>query len=564
MSGRILVIGGVAGGMSAAARARRLDESADITVLEQGGFVSFANCGLPYHIAGRIEKESALLVTSVAKLRDRFNIDVRTGMRAERIDRERRQVEAVDVLTAQKRTFGYDKLILAVGASAIIPPMEKVRAKNVMTLRSMEDTQGLKKFLGGNNVMEACIVGAGFIGLEMAEALTDRGIRVALVEKAPQVLPPLDADMAVPIQQELEYKGVSVITGTGLKSLVGAGERVEAVELEDGRRISADLVLLSIGVRPNTDLAQSAGLKLGPTGAIAVNAFQQTSDPDIYAVGDATEVTHGVTHTASRIPLGGPANRQGRLAGTHAVESLARTEGSGAYMTDKSLPVMGTAIVGVFSLAAGITGLSERAAQGIKGLAFDVAYVTAGHHASYYPGATPVRVKLVYEVPTGRVLGAQAVGQNGVDKRLDVVATLLHFGGTVHDLASLDLAYAPQFGSAKDPLHMAAFVAINQLNGTSVATPTPPEGSLLLDVRTPEENARGSLPGAISIPLESLRQRHTELPRDRQIVVFCQVAQRGYFAERMLRQLGYNVLNLKGGYTLAAQLPLGRRLPDKK
>lgn len=549
MSKRIVIIGGVAGGMSAAARARRLDERAEITVLEQGGFISFANCGLPYHVAGRIEPEGKLLITTPAKVKERFRIDTRTGVRATAIDRAKREVRAVELATGKELAFAYDKLILAVGAAPIVPQASGVDAPNVLTLRSMEDTRALQHKLAHENILDAVIVGGGFIGLEMAEALTDRGVRVTLVERNPHVLPPLDGEMAVPIEQELKSRDVELVLGQGLKSILTENGRAIAVEVESGRLLGADLVLLSVGVRPNVDLARDAGLTLGTSGGIAVNVHQQTSDPDIYAVGDATEVVQGVTDAKTRVPLGGPANRQGRVAGTHAV--LGDDASAGGAQR-----VMGTAIVQVFGLSAGVTGLSEKAARA-AGLSFDTAYVTAAHHASYYPGAEKLRIKLVYETPSGRVLGAQAVGRAGVDKRLDVVSTLLHFGGTVHDLALLDLAYAPQFGSAKDPLHMAAFVAANQLDGTMPAVSSVPEGALLLDVRTPEEFASGSLPGATNAPLETLRDHLGELPKDRPIVTFCQVGQRGYYAQRILTQHGFtHAKNLKGGYALAAQLPL--------
>jgi rhodanese-related sulfurtransferase len=391
----------------------------------------------------------------------------------------------------------------------------------------------------------------------MAEALVDRGVKVTLVEKNPHVLPPLDAEIAALVEGELKAHGVEVVAGTGLASLEAAGGRATGVKVEDGRVFPADLVILSIGVRPNVELAREAGLEIGPSGGIAVDGMQRTSDPAILAVGDATEVVHGASGRRVRVPLGGPANRQGRVAGTVAGKGEAPDAGR----------VMGTAIVQAFGVGAGITGLSEKAAKE-AGLRFDTAYVTPAHHASYYPGATPLRVKLVYEVPSGRVLGAQAAGRNGVDKRLDVVATVLHFGGTVHDLAKLDLAYAPQFGSAKDPVHMAAFVAQNQLAGVvrgvtwaeaqSEGVGAKDGGSVgmgvvLVDVRTPGEFAKGALPGAVNVPLEVLRGRAGELPKDRPVVTYCQVGQRGYVAARVLGQMGFaDVRNLKGGYVVAA------------
>lgn len=551
MSRKIVIIGGVAGGMSAAARARRLDESASITVLEAGGFVSFANCGLPYHIAGRIADERKLLVTTAERVKARFNIDVHVHTRATRIDRVRKRVEAEG--PGGVRAFDYDVLVIATGASPVVPQVDHVRAKNVCTLRSMEDTRSLKALLEASRPRRAVIVGAGFIGLEMTEALVDRGMSVTLIEKNDRVLPPLDGDMAQLVEAELRKHNVTVVTGTGLRALHGSDEHVTAVETDDGRRFDAELVLLSIGVRPNVQLAKEAGLAVGPAGGIAVDGWQRTSDPTILAVGDATEVRLGVTGTSGRVPLGGPANRQGRVAGTVAV--LGKYPGQPCERPAAGA-VMGTAIVKVFSLAAGLTGLTEKAAQA-AGFDHDVALVTASHHASYYPDAFPLRLKLVYDRTTTRILGAQAAGRDGVDKRLDVVATLLHFGGTVADLGRLDLAYAPQFGSAKDPLHMAAFVAENQLAGVTRAISRVPEGALLVDVRTPEEFAEGHLPGAVNHPLETLRQTASSLPKDRPLVTYCKVGQRGYVAERLLRQLGFNeVANLRGGYWVAAGLPV--------
>jgi NADPH-dependent 2,4-dienoyl-CoA reductase/sulfur reductase-like enzyme/rhodanese-related sulfurtransferase len=545
MATRIVIIGGVAGGMSAATRARRANEHATITVLEKGGFISFANCGLPYHLAGRIKDESSLLVTTPQKVKERFDIDARVHSEATHIDRKARLVHVADLAAGRSYTLPYDKLILAPGASAIVPPIDHVRAGNVFLLRSMEDTRAVRAWLAEKAPKSAAIIGAGFIGLEMAEALRDRGLDVTLIEKNGHVLPPLDREMAQPVQAELQKHGVRVIVGDGLKSLHAAeGGLVNAVETEAGVRVPADLVLLSIGVRPNTKLAVEAGLAIGPSGAIAVDALQRTSDPDIYAVGDAAEVTHGVTGKPVRVPLAGPANRQGRLAGEHAATGSAPPAGR----------VLGTAIVQVFDLSVALTGLSETAARA-AGLEIDVAYASPNHHAGYYPGAQGMRLKLVYDRGSGRVLGAQGVGGAGVDKRIDVVATAMHFNGTIDDLAGLDLAYAPQYGSAKDALHIAAMVAQNQRRSIMPAVaPSELNGQTLVDVRTPEEFARGSLPGAVNIPVDQLRGRLAELDRSRPVVTFCQVGQRGYVGQRILLQHGFaDVKNLKGGYSLAAQ-----------
>lgn len=553
MSLRIVIVGGVAGGMSAAARARRMNEQASITVLEKGGFISFANCGLPYYLAGRIASEDKLLVATPQKVRERLNIDARVGHEVLRIDRTKKEVEVVDYGASRTYALPYDKLILAPGATPIVPPVEHVRAPNVFLLRSMEDTRAVHQWLADRRPQSAVIVGAGFIGLEMAEALRERGLDVTLVEKAGHVLPPLDPEMATAVAEELRRHGVHVITGNGLKSLdASSNGLVTAVEAEDGTRIPADAVLLSIGVRPNVALAVESELAIGPSGAIAVDAFQRTSDGDIYAVGDSAEVIHGITRRPVRVPLAGPANRQGRLAGEHAAAGSA----------PPAEPVVGTAIVKVFGLSVGMTGLGEAAAKA-AGLDADVAYVLPAHHAGYYPGAKPLRIKLVYDRPTGRVLGAQIVGEAGVDKRLDVIATAIHFGGTVDDLAALDLAYAPQFASAKDAVHLAAMVAQNQRRNVMPAVvPADLNGELLLDVRSPAEYAAGTLPGALNIPVEELRRRVDELDPRRPTVTFCQVGQRGYIAQRILRQRGFTrVSNLKGGINLARQFGAAVSVP---
>lgn len=542
---RILIVGGVAGGMSAAARARRINEHAAITVIERGGFISFANCGLPYHIAGRIASQDKLLVTTAARVKERFNIDTRLHTEATRINRQAKTLEVRHLTTGISETLPYDKLILAPGAGPVIPPIPHVDAPNAFFLRNMEDTRRLQQFLATRQPQTAAIIGAGFIGLEMAEALHDRGLAVTLVERVDHPLPPLDREMTYDLERELRGHRIQLVTGVGLESLTAdAGGHVTAVALQNGQSIPADLVLLSLGVRPNVALARDAGLTLGPTGGIAVDTYQRTNDPDIYAVGDVAEVTHGVTGKTTRIPLAGPANKQGRLAGEHAA--------SGASAT-AAPSVLGTAIVQVFSLSVGLTGLGEAAARQ-AGFDVDTAYVAGADHASYYPGAQPLRIKLIYDRATGRVLGGQISGRAGVDKRLDVLATLLHFRGTIDDLAALDLAYAPQFGSAKDPLHMAAFVAQNQRRALTPALRyAEARGLTLIDVRTPEEFARGTLPGAVSYPLDTLRARPPQSDKSKPLAIFCQVGLRGHVATRLLAQMGYDVRNIKGGYALASE-----------
>jgi NADPH-dependent 2,4-dienoyl-CoA reductase/sulfur reductase-like enzyme/rhodanese-related sulfurtransferase len=540
MGRRIVIVGGVAGGMSAAARARRMDEHAEIVVLEKSGYISYANCGLPYFVAGRIVGKEKLLVTTPEAVAGRFAIDARVKSEVVGIDRGRKVVRVKDLAGGTEYELGYDKLILAVGAVPILPKVDFLGAKNVFVLRSIEDTARVDEYIRSIPPgTRAVVVGAGFIGLEMVEALVERGMKVTLVEKNGTVLPPLDAEMSGPLREVLEKHGAEVITGSGIAQMHGEGALAREVELEDGRRIAAGLVLLSVGVRPNVGLAQQAGLKIGVTGAIEVDEVGRTSDVDVYAVGDAVEVRHGVSGRVVRIPLAGPANKQGRTVGEHAV-------------TGKAAPVgktLGTAIVQVFEAAGGLTGLSEKAARE-AGYEVGVAYASGAHHASYYPGATPMRLKLVYDVPTGKVLGAQVVGIEGVDKRIDVIATAISFGGTVDDLANLDLAYAPQFGSAKDPVHQVAYVAQNQRREIMAAVhPRDVNGRAMVDVRSAKEFAAGHWPGSINIPVEELRGRLAEVADG--AAVYCQIGQRGYLAQRILKQRGKkDVVNVKGGWGL--------------
>lgn len=542
MSPKIVIVGGVAGGMSAATRARRVNEQAEIIVLEKSGYISFANCGLPYFISGQITEEKDLLLTTPERVKERFRIDARVHHEVTRIDRERHLVEGIDHQTQTPFSLHYDKLILAPGASPIVPNIEGIRASNAFLLRNVEDTQQLWRYLEQAKPRRATVIGGGFIGLEMLEALHARNIDVVLIEKAPHVLPMLDAEMSGWIEGELARNGVGVRVGSGLHAFEVEQDKIARVVTEAGERIDTELVLLSIGVRPNLELAKMAGITIGSAGGMAVDEFRRTSDPDIYAVGDAAEVVHGVTEQTARIPLAGAANRHGRLAGEHAASGAAR----------KSPSVLGTAVVRVFGLDVAITGLSRREAVA-KGYDVDTAIVHPNHHAGYYPGAKQMHLMLVFERTTRKVLGAQAIGAEGVDKRIDVIATLLHFGGTIDDLSELDLSYAPQFGSAKDPVHYAAFVAQNQADGWTRGVDQVPVDAQLVDVRSKSEVARGRLEGAIHIPLDELRSRLGELDRNRPVTVYCQVGVRGHAATRLLLGSGFrDVTNLKGGYVHAA------------
>jgi len=538
-SPRILIIGGVAGGASAATRARRSNERASIVMLEKDSHVSFANCGLPYHIGGAIQDRAKLLVAKPELFRDRFAIDVRVRHEALSIDRKARRVRVRDHAKGAEYDEPYDKLILAPGAAPLVPDLPGVRAPGVHSLRNIEDMDGILADLPG--VRRAAVVGAGFIGLEVAEQLRERGLEVTLVDRNPQVLTPLDPEMAERLRRELLAHGVEVRLGSGLAAVeTRADGRASGVRLQDGSVIAADLVILGLGVRPSNRLAAEAGLDIGPTGGVRTDEHQRTSDPDIYAVGDVAEYALGATGGRGRIPLAGIANRTGRLAGEHAATGEAA----------RAPAAWGTAILKVFGLAAGLTGDSVKSAKA-RGINARAVHVTANHHAGYYPGAQPLTFKLVYEAGTGRILGAQAFGGAGVDKRLDIVATLLHFRGTVADLAQVDLAYAPPFGSAKDAVHMAAFAALNDLEGKAPIVPADADlaGFQVVDVREADERAELALAGAphaVAIPLNQLRARAGELDRGRPTVVACHSGLRSHVATRLLRELGFDARNLSG------------------
>ena len=536
----LLIVGGVAGGASAATRARRMNERMRIVLFEKDDHVSFANCGLPYHLGGEIAERSKLLVTTPELLEQRFRIEVRERHEVLSIDRRAKTVEVLDRRGNRRFTEPYDKLILAPGARPLVPPIPGAGARGVFTLRNLED---LDRLLAASGKARHCVVaGGGFIGLEVAEQLQRRGLHVTLVEMQPQVLPLLDPELAEYLHREIESHGVTLRLGVAVAGIEERDGAVAAVRLADGSSVVADLVLFGLGVRPNTDLAATAGLSLGSSGGIGTGEFMQTSDPDIYAVGDAAEYAFGPTGARQRVALAGPANRTGRLAGEHAATGHARAAPA----------AWGTSIVRVFGKTAGLTGLSTKAARK-AGLVARSVHITANHHAGYFPGAEPMVLKLVYEAGTGRLLGAQAVGGAGVDKRIDVLATTLHHRGTVHDLAQLDLAYAPPFGSAKDPVHIAAFAAQNDLAGTSrLLEPDADLGSYqVVDLRSPDEIASLPLAGAPharNIPVDQLRARLGELDRDRPTVAVCKVGLRGHVATRILAQSGFrDVHNLSGG-----------------
>ncbi len=538
---KLVVIGGVAGGASVAARARRLDEAAEIVVLERSNYVSFANCGLPYHIGGTIAERERLLLQTPQSLRDSLNLDVRTGHEAIAIDRAAKTVRVRELATGREYTESYDKLALCPGATPLRPPLPGLDHPAVRVLRNIEDMDDIKRRVDAG-AKSAVIIGAGYIGVEMAENLRDRGIAVDLVELEPQVMPPLDREMAAAIEEHLREHGVRLHLGTAAAAVRDAGGRA-AVELRNGRTIEADLVMLSAGVRPETTLARAAGLEIGPRGGIRVDAHLRTSDPDIYAAGDAVEVAHTVLPGEWLIPLAGPANRQARVAADNIC---------GRDSTYES--TQGTAIVKVFELTAGATGASEKQLTRAN-LPYRKIYIHPSDHAGYYPGAAPMHIKLLFAPDNGRILGAQVCGFDGVDKRLDVFATALRAGLTVFDLEKLELAYAPPYGSAKDPVNMAGFVAANVLRGDlklwyAEEWPKSVESAFIVDVRSPAEYGVWHLPGAVNIPLGALRARLGQLPKDRPIRLYCKVGFRSYLAYRLLKQRGFeDVATLAGGTT---------------
>ena len=549
---RIVVVGGVAGGMSAAARARRLDETASITVVEQSDHVSVAGCGLPYHVSGEVPRRDDLLLHTPESLRAALAIDVRTRTRATAIDRAARTVtvtspDGVAVLP-------YDALLLAPGAVAVRPPIPGLDHPAVHALRTIPDLDALVAHVAGlpaDRPRRAVVVGAGFIGLEAVEALATRGLAVDLVEAADHVLPPLDPELANLLADELRAHGVGLHLGVTAASVTDADGGV-VVALSDGARLAADVVVVSVGVRPATELARDAGLELGPTGAIRVDADQRTSDPHVWAVGDAVEVTRAVTGEAGPVPLAGPANRQGR----RAAESML------GHRTKPQAPVLGTAIVRVFGLTAATTGASQ-AALAQAGVGHEVVRIHPGHRVGWLPGAEQVHLVASF-APDGRLLGAQAVGRAGVDKRIDVLATALRAGMTADDLAELELAYAPPYGSAKDPVNMLGFVAQNVLDGTMpqwhpADLDEVRATHLVLDVRSRGEVARGNLPGALNVPHTELRDRLDEVraaAAGRPVAVLCASGVRSYLATRVLLQHGFVARNLSGGWlSLVAARP---------
>jgi NADPH-dependent 2,4-dienoyl-CoA reductase/sulfur reductase-like enzyme/rhodanese-related sulfurtransferase/TusA-related sulfurtransferase len=543
---KIVIVGGVAGGATAAARLRRLDEQAEIILLERGEYISFANCGLPYYIGEVIQERDKLLVQTPEAMRARFAIDVRVQSEVTAVHPDRK---AITVNSKDRGQYEetYDYLILSPGAKPIRPNLPGINSSRIFTLRNVPDTDRIKAFVDRENSRQAVVVGGGFIGVEIAENLKERGLEVSITEAAPHILPPFDSDMAVLVEHELEENGIQLFLGDGVASFQEQADGL-SVTLQSGKALAADLVILAIGVAPETGFLSGSGIALGRRGHILVNDRLETSQAGIYAVGDAIEVIDFVSGQPAAIPLAGPANKQGRIAADNIAGLSSQFRGS-----------QGTSILKVFTLTAAATGNNERTLRRL-GVACHAAIVHPNSHAAYYPGALPLTIKLLFD-DTGRILGAQAIGLDGVDKRMDVIATVIRLKGTVRDLTELELAYAPPYSSAKDPVNMVGFVAEDILSGLSDVftyeqlASFDRQGTILLDVRTEMEFENGHLPDAINIPVDDLRRRLSDLNKDKLILTYCQVGLRGYIASRILSQNGFRVKNMTGGYKSAlAQL----------
>lgn len=546
MGKKIVIVGGVAGGASCAARARRLSEEAEILLIERGPYVSFANCGLPYFVGGEIQERAKLLVASPELLKSRFAIDVRTNTECAAIDREKKEVTLRQTSSGEVSTERYDALVLATGATPFLPAIPGIDRRGHFAVRSLPDVDQIQEWIGSTDAKTAAIVGGGYIGLEMAEQLAKRGLSVSIAEALDQLLAPLDPEMAAYLQLELQRHDVAVHLNDAVRTFEdpAKGEQANAstVVLQSGKRVPADIVILGLGVRPETGLAVQAGLTLGKSGGIKVSSTMVTSDPNIFAVGDAVEVSDIVTGQALLVPLAGPANRQGRIAADNIFGREAHYHGS-----------LGTAIVRVFDMTAGGTGANEKTLRRAQ-IEFEAVHLHPAAHAGYYPNAHPLAIKILYGKNDRRLLGAQVAGKEGVDKRIDVLATAILAQMTVDDLAELELAYAPPFGSAKDPVNLAGMAAQNAADGLAPLAQWhevpehEPRTFTLLDVREPMEYAAGHIDGSLHIPLGQLRQRLGEIPRDRPLIVHCQSGQRSYFAVRILRQHGFDARNLSGSY----------------
>lgn len=540
---RILIVGGVAGGASCAARARRLSEEAEIIIFERGHYVSFANCGLPYYVGDVITEEKELFLATPELFKKRFNIDVQVESNVLAIDREKNEIEVKDMKTGAVYRERYDALVLSPGAEPIRPPLSGIDLPGIFTLRTVPDSRQIREWILKNTVKRAVIVGGGFIGLEMTENLVKRGISVTIIEMLQHVMPVLDPEMAAPIHDHLTDKGVSLCLGDPVDGFRQNDDGGISVELKSGEGHATDLVILAIGVRPDITLAKAAGLEIGVRGGIRVDDQMRTSDERIWAVGDAVESRDFITSEWTLIPLAGPANRQGRIAADVILGRDSRFRG-----------VQGTAVCGIFDMTVASTGISEKTLKrvGTEGQLgnYEKIYLHPGDHAGYYPGAESIALKLIFSTNDGAILGAQAVGKKGVEKRIDVIAMAIQQNSTVFDLEEAELCYSPQFGSAKDPVNFAGMIAANTLRGDAPIVhweDISRSNVMIVDVREPEEFKEDHVEGAINIPLGELRQRMDELSRNREIWVYCSVGQRSYYATRALRLNGFDVRNLSGG-----------------
>lgn len=538
MTKRVLIVGGVAGGASAAARLRRLDEEAEIVLFERGEYISFANCGLPYYVGGTIENRKRLLLQTPKRFEARFNVDVRTRNEILSIERGEKKIEVVNLTTGKKYFENYDKLILSPGSKPTQPPIPGIGADRIFTVRDISDADSIDDFIEKYKPKRAVVIGAGYIGLEMAENLRQRGLLVAIVEMVDQVMPSMDKEMANLLHQHLHEQSIALWLNDGVSGFSQSDSKL-TVNLKSGMELACDFAVLSIGVKPEVKLARESGLVIGKCGGIKVNEYLQTSDSDIYAVGDVVEVKDFVLGNATLIPLAGPANKQGRIAADNLCGRGVKYKGT-----------QGTAILKVFDLTAATTGAGEKALKQTD-IDYEKLYIHPAHHVGYYPGARQMHVKLLFTKPEGKILGVQIIGSKGVDKRIDVFATAIRAGMTVFDLQELELAYAPPYGSGKDAVNMAGFVAANILDGTFNVKHYDQldDKDFIIDVRRSAEIARGAIPKALNIPVDELREKVGELPKNKTINLSCAVGVRSYIASRILQQKGIDVKSLSGGYS---------------
>lgn len=548
---KTVIVGGVAGGASAAARLRRLDESAKIIILERGEYVSFANCGLPYYIGGVIDDKSKLTLQTPESFRARFNIDVRTSNEAVKIDPAAKSVTVKNLKTGELYEESYDSLILSPGAEPIRPNLPGVNGENVFTLRNIPDTFKIKSYIETAKPKSAAVIGGGYIGVEMAENLKESGLDVTVVELSDHLIAPLDFDMAADVHRYIKSKGIKLYLNNGLRAVDG-----KTVVLDSGS-FDSDMVILSVGVRPETALARDCGIEVNQRGSIIVDSHMKTNFADIYAVGDAVQVDDFITEQPSFIPLAGPANKQGRIAADNI-----------AGISSEYTGTQGSAVLKLFDMTVATTGINEKSARS-AGIDYDKAYIYSGSHASYYPGVTNMSIKALWDKKTLKIIGAQIVGFDGVDKRMDVIAAAIRFGARITDLTELELCYAPPFGSAKDPVNMLGFVAENVVTGkvkqffwNDVEGLPRDESVTLLDVRTKTEVSRGKIDGFINIPLDALRDRLSEIPKDKPVYVHCHSGLRSYIACRILSGNGYDCYNLAGGWRLYESVINEKTVPE--